>query len=139
MRRGASNPVMSGCTDDQGLIEACRAGETEAYGILVRRYQDRLYPTLLRLTGCAEDAQDLLQETFLRAWRHADRLCPQEGSASLMPWLATVARRIVLNDRQGKEDRAEGLTCLGRIVGLGDRHRELKRCCLVGRHDSVRD
>src|SRR5436190_748268 len=52
---------MSGPNDDQGLIEACRAGQAEAFGVLVRRYQDRLHPTLLRLTGRAEDADDLMQ------------------------------------------------------------------------------
>src|SRR4051812_2611620 len=36
--------------DDHSLNEACRAGKTEAYGTLVRRYQDRLYPTVLRMT-----------------------------------------------------------------------------------------
>src|SRR5205814_6409691 len=50
-------------------------------------------------------AQDVVQETFLRAWRHADRLSPQRGSGSLMPWLATVARRIVSNDRRGRAAR----------------------------------
>ena len=61
---------MTGRTDDQALIDACRAGETAAYGLLVRRYQDRLYPTLFRLTGRAEDAQDLLQEAFLRGYQN---------------------------------------------------------------------
>src|SRR5512135_1824709 len=77
-------PVMSGSTDDQGLIEACRAGKTEEYGTLVRRYQDRLYPTVLRLTGCAEDAQDLLQETFLRAYEKLDRF---QGESSFYTWV----------------------------------------------------
>ncbi len=79
---------MSGFTDDESLIEACRAGETEAYGTLVRRYQDRLYPTVLRLTGCAEDAQDLLQETFLRAYQKLSRF---HGESSFYTWVYRIA------------------------------------------------
>src|SRR4051794_4993679 len=46
--RHASRPkaLMIGCNDDQDLINACRSGETGAYGVLVQRYQDRLYPTV---------------------------------------------------------------------------------------------
>ena len=65
---------MSESIDDQDLIDACRSGKTEAFGVLVRRYQDRLYPTVLRLTGCADDAYDLLQETFLRAYSKAQQI-----------------------------------------------------------------
>ncbi len=79
---------MSGFSDEQGLIDACRAGKTEAYGTLVRRYQDRLYPTVLRLTGCAEDAQDLLQETFLRAYEKLGRF---QGESSFYTWVYRIA------------------------------------------------
>ena len=88
---------MSGCTDDRGLIEACRAGKTEAYGILVRRYQDRLYPTVLRLTGCAEDAQDLLQETFLRAYQKLNRF---HGESSFYTWVYRIAVNLALSRRR---------------------------------------
>lgn len=88
---------MSGFIDDQGLIEACRAGETEAFGILVRRYQDRLYPTVLRLTGCAEDAQDLLQETFLRAF---EKLGKFHGDSAFFTWLYRIAINLALSGRR---------------------------------------
>src|SRR6185312_10115121 len=65
-------PLMIPSDDDNTLIDACRTGKTEAFGVLVNRYQDRLYPTVLRLTGCAEDAFDLLQDTFLRAYEKLD-------------------------------------------------------------------
>jgi RNA polymerase sigma-70 factor (ECF subfamily) len=88
---------MSGFTDDQGLIDACRAGNTEAYGILVRRYQDRLYPTVLRITGCAEDAQDLLQETFLRAYQKLGRF---HGESSFYTWVYRIAVNLALSGRR---------------------------------------
>ncbi len=91
---------MSGCTDDQSLIAACRSGQTEAYGELVRRYQNRLYPTVLRLTGCAEDAQDLLQETFLRAYQ---KLGHFQGESSFYTWIFRIAVNLALSDRRRRK------------------------------------
>jgi RNA polymerase sigma-70 factor (ECF subfamily) len=88
---------MSGCIDDQSLIDACRRGHSEAFGVLVRRYQDRLYPTVLRLTGCAEDAQDLLQEAFLRAYQKLSRF---HGESSFYTWVYRIAVNLALSDRR---------------------------------------
>jgi RNA polymerase sigma-70 factor (ECF subfamily) len=90
---------MSGSTDDQDLIDACRAGKTEAFGVLVRRYQDRLYPTVLRLTGCAEDANDLIQETFLRAYEKLGRF---HGDSSFYTWVYRIAVNLALSGRRRK-------------------------------------
>jgi RNA polymerase sigma-70 factor, ECF subfamily len=94
---------MSGIIDDRSLIDACRAGKTEAYGVLVRRYQDRLYPTVLRLTGCAEDAQDLLQETFLRAYQKLGRF---HGESSFYTWIYRIAVNIALSGRRKRRPTA---------------------------------
>jgi RNA polymerase sigma-70 factor (ECF subfamily) len=88
---------MSGCLDDQCLIDACRSGKTEAFGVLVSRYQDRLYPTVFRLTGCAEDALDLLQEAFLRAYEKLDRF---HGESSFYTWIYRIAVNLALSDRR---------------------------------------
>ena len=60
---------MTRSLDDHSLVEACRAGQSEAFGALVQRYQERLYQTLLHLSGSAEDARDILQDTFLALTR----------------------------------------------------------------------
>jgi RNA polymerase sigma-70 factor (ECF subfamily) len=88
---------MFGCHDEQCLIEACRSGKTEAFGVLVRRYQDRLYPTVFRLTGCAEEAQDLLQEAFLRAYQRLDRF---HGESSFYTWIYRIAVNLALSGRR---------------------------------------
>ena len=94
---------MSEPNDEPGLIDACRAGKTEAYGLLVRRYQDRLYPTVLRLTGCAEDAQDLVQETFLRAYEKLGRF---HGESSFYTWIYRIAVNLALSSRRRKRSCA---------------------------------
>jgi RNA polymerase sigma-70 factor (ECF subfamily) len=65
-----------------------------------------LFAVILRFTrGDWQWAEDVVQETLVRAWRNADRLSPERGSGSLMPWLATVARRIVINTARGRDVR----------------------------------
>lgn len=88
---------MTRIADDSSLVAASRAGDTEAFGILVRRYQDRLFPTLLRLTGCAEDAHDLLQDAFLRAYEKLDRF---HGDSGFYTWVYRIAVNLTLSDRR---------------------------------------
>lgn len=71
-----------------------------------REYYRPLLTFVLRLTaGDRQWAEDVVQETMIRAWRRMDQL---DGEASsLMPWLATVARRIVIDDRRRKDARPQ--------------------------------
>lgn len=55
--------------DDREIIEQVKNGDTDAFGLLVERYQDRVYNLALRMSGSEEDANDLAQEAFFRAWR----------------------------------------------------------------------
>src|SRR5262245_57847642 len=94
---GRLRSPMFGCHDDIGLVEACRAGNTEAFGVLVNRYQDRLYPTVFRLTGCAEEAHDLLQDAFLRAFEKLDLF---QGESSFYTWIYRIAVNLALSGRR---------------------------------------
>ena len=88
---------MTRIIDDLALVAASRAGDKGAFGVLVQRYQDRLYPTLLRLTGCAEDARDLLQDAFLRAYEKLGRF---HGDSSFYTWVYRIAVNLTLSDRR---------------------------------------
>ena len=90
--------------DDHRLIAACLRGDSQAFGILVRRYQDRLYSTVYRLLDSAEDAQDVVQEAFLHAYQSLDGF---KGDSLFFTWLYRIAvntaislkrkRRVVLS------------------------------------------
>ena len=90
--------------DDQRLIAACLEGDTTAFGLLVRRYQDRLFNTVFRLLDSAEDAQDVVQEAFLHAYQSLDSF---KGDSLFFTWLYRIAvnaaislkrkRRVVLS------------------------------------------
>ncbi|MQS98927.1 sigma-70 family RNA polymerase sigma factor [Streptomyces jumonjinensis] len=70
------------------------------------RYGGVLLSAVLRYTnGDRHWAEDVVQETLLRVWRHEHRLQPDGGSRNLLPWLTTVARRIVINDRRRRACR----------------------------------
>ena len=80
--------MMSRSLDDQSLVEACRAGRTEAFDVLVERYQERLYPTILRLTGSPEDAEDVLQDAFVRVF---EKLGQFHGESTFYTWVYRIA------------------------------------------------
>lgn len=76
---------------DQALAELAKEGSVAAYNVLVTRYQDRVYRFLLRRTGSSAEAEDVAQETFLRAWQ---KLHTYEPERPLAPWLLTIAARL---------------------------------------------
>jgi RNA polymerase sigma-70 factor (ECF subfamily) len=73
---------------DHHLISECLHGDPTAYGVLVRRYQDRLYNTVYRMVGNAEDAQDVVQEAFLNAYQSLEGF---KGDSLFFTWLYRIA------------------------------------------------
>jgi RNA polymerase sigma-70 factor, ECF subfamily len=94
---------MSRFLDDHSLVQECRAGRTEAFGVLVARYQERLYPTLQRLTGSAEDAEDILQDTFVRAFEKLDQF---HGDSSFYTWIYRIAVNLALSGYRRRRVRS---------------------------------
>jgi RNA polymerase sigma-70 factor (ECF subfamily) len=74
--------------DDRRLIEQCLQGQSAAFGELVCRYQDRLYNTVYRLVGNADDAQDVLQEAFLHAYQSLGSF---KGDSQFFTWIYRIA------------------------------------------------
>ena len=102
--------MMSRSSDDLSLVEACRAGRTEAFSLLVQRYQDRLYPTIARLIGSAEDAEDILQDAFVRAFEKLDQF---QGDSSFYTWIYRIAVNLALSGHRRRRVRS--------VLRLGDR------------------
>jgi RNA polymerase sigma-70 factor (ECF subfamily) len=93
---------MTRSLDDHSLVEACRAGQSEAFGALVQRYQERLYQTLLHLSGSAEDARDILQDTFLRAY---EKLSQFQGDSSFYTWVYRIGVNLALSGHRRRRSR----------------------------------
>lgn len=80
--------------DDHQLIRECLQGRIEAFGELVRRYQDRLYNTAYRFLSNADDARDVVQETFLHAYQALDTF---KGDSLFFTWLYRIAMNSAIN------------------------------------------
>ena len=76
---------------DEKLISDILAGDVEAYAILVKRYQKPIFNLMMRTTSCEEDAFDLTQEAFVRAYEKLERFKP---SGRFFPWLFTIAMNL---------------------------------------------
>jgi RNA polymerase sigma-70 factor (ECF subfamily) len=74
-------------SDDQ-IIERTLAGETDAFSLLVRRWERPIYGLSLRMLGREEDARDVCQETFLAAFRNLRKF---RGDAKFSSWLYRIA------------------------------------------------
>jgi RNA polymerase sigma-70 factor (ECF subfamily) len=74
--------------EDGVLVERARTGDRDAFEGLVRRHHQRIYRTLLGLTGNREDAEDLTQTTFLKVFEHLGEF---HGAAKFSTWLTRIA------------------------------------------------
>ncbi len=88
--------------EDVQLIERIKSGETEAYGELVNKYQDRLFNTCWRISGHLEDARDLTQEAFLKAY---EKLPTFRDQSSFYTWIYRVAVNLALSHRRTNKRR----------------------------------
>jgi RNA polymerase sigma-70 factor (ECF subfamily) len=88
--------------DEAQFIEAARAGDAGRFALLTERYRRELHVHCYRLLASFEDAQDMTQETFLRAW---DKRESFEGRASLRTWLYRIATNVCLDFLDKRRDR----------------------------------
>lgn len=87
----------SSAADSQALVAALARGDRGAFDAVYDRHRAPLYSFLVRLTGSAALAEDLLQETWLRLARHSREL---PSSTELRAWLFTVARNLYRSHRR---------------------------------------
>lgn len=83
--------------DDTALLEACRSGDSSAYGELVRRYQDRVFNLCFRMSGNRDDAEDFAQEAFVKALRSLDRFAER---SRFYTWVFRIAVNLIISARR---------------------------------------
>ena len=79
---------MPAVSDDAQLIEQTLAGQSAAFGELVRKYQDRLFNTIAHLVGNAEEARDIVQDAFVQAFLKLESF---QQAAAFYTWLYRIA------------------------------------------------
>jgi RNA polymerase sigma-70 factor (ECF subfamily) len=116
--------------DDRAAVEACQQGEREAFDRLVERYQRDVYRLCYRYVNNHQDANDMAQEVFLKAYRAIGRF---RGDSAFSTWLYRIAVNTCLNFRSARrpaqEELSEHLADAG--TGVADRLQEDERSALV--------
>lgn len=87
---------------DATLVQRTLAGQTQAYNVLVQRYQRQVYNLAYRMVGSAEDAGDMVQETFLRAY---GALSSFRQDASFLTWLYKIASNLCIDHLRSRRSK----------------------------------
>jgi len=87
---------------DEELMLRVQSGDTDCYDVLVERYKVRLFNYLYRLTSNRDEAEEIAQEAFVKAYIHADKY---KTIARFSTWLYTIATNLVRN-RVRSQNRA---------------------------------
>src|SRR5579864_5474444 len=97
-----SNMVLTAANNDADLVNATLAGNRDAFGQIVSRYQSLICSLAYSATGSLGQSEDLAQETFITAWKHLGRLRERD---KLRAWLCGIARNRINNflRREGRE------------------------------------
>jgi RNA polymerase sigma-70 factor (ECF subfamily) len=92
--------------DERGLVEACLGGQSGAFDLIVERHRRSVYLLCYRFVGNHEDASDLSQDVFLRAYRG---LRSFRGHSSLGTWLYRIGVNVCLNRVAAKKLQSESI------------------------------
>jgi RNA polymerase sigma-70 factor (ECF subfamily) len=98
------NVSENGDIDDLTLVERSKHEDTSAYNELVRRYQERIYATVYHMTSNHEDANDLVQDTFIKAYR---ALKSFKGDSSFYTWVYRIAVNKTINFLKQRKNRVQ--------------------------------
>jgi len=92
---------------DRELVDAARAGDAEAFGVLVRRHQKRIYRLAVHLLRDAAEAEDVTQDTFVRAYGALDRF---DGRSEPFTWMYRIAVNLSLNAIRARKSGRKATT-----------------------------
>lgn len=93
--------------DEQELITKARQGDTASFSLLLRRYEGKIFRLAMNITQNREDAEDVLQESFLKAYEHLDQFL---GNSKFYTWIVRIAvNQALMKLRKRRSDRAVSL------------------------------
>lgn len=91
-----------GDSEEKELIKRSQRGDVAAFDRLVRRYERSVFNTAYRLSNSYDDASDIAQEAFVRAWNNLKSF---RGDAAFSTWLYRIVTNVFLDDRKRKKTR----------------------------------
>ena len=106
--------------DDQSLVKAAQKGNMGAFEELVARHRDKIYARAFSMMRNEEEATDLSQEAWVKAWQ---RLKQFQGEASFVTWMTRIVINLCLDQlRKQKRLRAESIEQMDQELGGVERH-----------------
>ena len=103
--------------DDGALVRACLSGRRKAFDVLVERHRRQIYQLCYRFVGNHEDASDLTQDVFVRAYR---ALGGFKGQSAVATWLYRIGVNVCLNRVSVKAPRVAAIDVLELVPGPGE-------------------
>jgi len=103
-----SIPVAVPVVDDElELVAKARKGDAASFSVLLRRYEGKIFRLAMNITQNREDAEDVLQEAFLKAYEHLDQF---QGNSRFYTWIVRIAvNQALMKLRKRRSDRAVSL------------------------------
>jgi RNA polymerase sigma-70 factor, ECF subfamily len=103
-----SIPVEVPVVDDEvALVANARKGDAASFSVLLRRYEGKIFRLAMNITQNREDAEDVLQEAFLKAYEHLDQF---QGNSRFYTWVVRIAvNQALMKLRKRRSDRAVSL------------------------------
>jgi RNA polymerase sigma-70 factor (ECF subfamily) len=102
-----SIPVEAPVDDELELVNRARQGDTASFSTLLRRYEGKIFRLAMNITQNREDAEDVLQESFLKAYEHLDQFL---GNSKFYTWIVRIAvNQALMKLRKRRSDRAVSL------------------------------
>lgn len=93
--------------DELPLVEKARQGDAQAFSELVRQYERKIFRLAKHITNSDEDAEEVLQEAFLKAYEHLDNF---QGNSKFYTWLVRIAvNEALMKLRKRKSDKTVSL------------------------------
>jgi RNA polymerase sigma-70 factor (ECF subfamily) len=93
-----------GVEDETALVQAAREGDSTAFTELMHRYEGKIFRLAQHITQNREDAEDVLQESFLKAYEHLDQF---QGNSKFYTWIVRIAvNQALMKLRKRKTDRS---------------------------------
>ena len=102
----SANAASQTADDDRTLVQACLSGRREAFDVIVQRHQRHVYQLCYRFAGNHEDASDLAQDVFIRAFRGLHTF---KGHSAFGTWLYRIAVNVCLNRAASRAPKSAAL------------------------------
>src|SRR5947199_2998574 len=95
-----------GGVSDQDLVHLCQAGNPEAFDQLVGRYRTRIFGMIYNMVHNEQDAWDLAQDSFLKAWKSIGRF---RGQSSFYTWIYRIVTNVTIDWLRKKQVKGSGM------------------------------